>query len=418
MISVLLKGIIGGILLICQLGGSAMPLKSGEWRATLLRPDGKEIVFNFIMKDSAHKQVLYIRNAGERLLVDDIVFQGDSVWIHLPFFEAQLRARILADGNLQGVWLKRGADSYQVVPFTAVHDDAVRFVTERGDAVSDAAVVTGRWRAEFRSTGEKTPDLRVGEFVQHGNIVTGTFLDPTGDFRYLEGAMDGDSLRLSCFDGGHAYLFTARLDPGGKLSGGQFFSGAAGYETWTAVKDEKASLPDEFTLTKWKKDAGPMNFTFRDIDGHPVSFSDARFRGKVVLIQIMGSWCPNCMDETQFLSRVYDDWHKKGVEIVGLAYERSTDFARSRQSLRSFQQRFNVKYPLLITGVAVGDPQRAEKTLPQLEKIVGFPTTIFVDKTGKIEKIHTGFSGPGTGTHYAEQQEEFKKVVEEMRRSE
>lgn len=393
-----------------QFEGSAMPLKNGDWRATLRRPDGKEIVFNFIVKDSAHKQVLYIRNAGERLLVDDIVIQGDSVWIHLPFFEAQLRARILENGDLQGVWLKRGVDNYQVVPFVAVHDDAMRFVAGTGNAMA----ISGRWKAEFRSGEGKAPDLRVGEFVQKGAVVTGTFLDPTGDFRYLEGVMDGDSLRLSCFDGGHAYLFTARLEPGGRLSGGQFFSGAAGYETWTAIKDEKASLPDEFTLTKWKQDAGVLQFSFRDIDGRTVSFSDARFRGKIVLIQIMGSWCPNCMDETQFLSKAYAAWYKRGVEIVGLAYERSTDFARSQNSLRSFQQRFDVQYPLLITGVAVGDPQRAEKTLPQLEKIVGFPTTIFVGRNGKIEKIHTGFSGPGTGVHYAEQQEEFNRVVEGM----
>jgi hypothetical protein len=102
------------------------------------------------------------------------------------------------------------------------------------------------------------------------------------------------------------------------------------------------------------------------------------------------------------------------VEIVALAYERSTDFARSQNSLRTFQQRFQVKYPMLITGVAVGDPQRAEKTLPQLERIVNFPTTIFVGKTGQIEKIHTGFSGPGTGEHYEEQKQEIYTIVNDL----
>jgi hypothetical protein len=99
------------------------------------------------------------------------------------------------------------------------------------------------------------------------------------------------------------------------------------------------------------------------------------------------------------------------VEIIGLAYERSTDFTRSQNSLRSFQQRFNVKYPMLITGVAVGDPQRSEKTLPQLQRIDNFPTTIFVNKKGRIEKVHTGFSGPGTGEHYEEQKKEFYDMV-------
>ena len=393
--------------------GSALAgpgLRNGEWRVVLERKDGHSIVFNFESKDSAGKKILYIRNAGERLLVDDIRYQGDSVLIKLPFFESQLRAVVLGNGDLQGVWLKRGADRYQEMPFKAFYNNPVRFPAG-GRAPKGVA---GRWKAVFHGARGGDSSLRVGEFAQAGDRVTGTFLDPTGDYRYLEGIMDGDSLRLSCFDGGHAYYFTARLEGNDRLTGGQYFSGAAGYETWTAVRDEAAALPDEFTLTTWNKNAGPLHFTFKDIDGKPVSLSDKRFAGKVVLIQIMGSWCPNCMDETRFLSDFYNEYHSKGVEIIGLAYERSTDFARSQASLRSFQRRFQVKYPMLITGVAVGDPDRAAKTLPALDKIVGFPTTIFLDKSKKIYRIHTGFNGPGTGAHYEEQKKEIYRTVDEL----
>ena len=388
---------------------AAPVLKNGPYRAALVRKDGKEIVFNFEVKDSAGRKVLYVRNAGERLLVDNIETAGDSVIITLPFFESQLRAAVQADGGLHGVWLKRGADAYSVVEFRAAYG-----VTERFPANAAAAGlgVSGKWKAVF-SPGGKDSSEKVGEFHQDGARVTGTFLDPTGDFRYLEGAIDGDSLRLSCFDGGHAYLFTARIE-GDRLTGGQYYAGAQYHEDWIAVKDGNAALPDEFTLTKWNESAGPVKFTYRDIDGKTVSLSDKRFKGKIVLLQIMGSWCPNCMDETGFLSGFYKTYRGKGVEIIGLAYERSTDFARSQKSLRNFQQRFHVEYPMLITGVTVGDPDRAKKTLPQLEGIVGFPTTIFLDRTGKIAKIHTGFSGPGTGDHYLQQQEEFKATVDEL----
>jgi len=392
------------------MGQQVHNLKNGIWRADIQRNDGNHIVFNFESKDSAGKKVLYIRNAAERLLVDDIRYVGDSVLIRLPFFESELHAVVTGEGNLKGVWLKRGADNYQVMPFQAFYNVPQRFAAGK----ARPGGVAGRWRAVFRGRRANDSSVRVGEFVQTGDRVTGTFLDPTGDFRYLEGIMDGDSLRLSTFDGGHAYYFTARLNGDGQLSGGQYFSGAMGYETWTAVKDDAAALPDEFGLTKWNKDAGPMAFTFKDIEGRSVSLSDKRFKGKVVMIQIMGSWCPNCMDETRFLSTFYNEYHSKGVEIVGLAYERTTDFARSQNSLRSFQQRFQVKYPMLITGVAVGDPDRAQKTLPQLEKIVGFPTTIFLDKTGKISRIHTGFSGPGTGAHYEDQKKEIYQTVDEL----
>jgi len=384
--------------------------RNGPWRAILERKDGNEIVFNFEVKDSAGKKIVYIKNAGERLLADDITFQGDSVWIRLPFFESQLRAVLTKDGNLDGVWLKHGADVWQSVPFKAFYGVSYRFITGKPARIHD---ITGRWSSVFRASNGKDTTFRIGEFQQQGGRVTGTFLDPGGDLRYLEGVVNGDSLKLSCFDGGHAYLFTAKIENESTLSGGQYFAGPVARETWTASKDDGAKMPDEFTITKWKNDP-PLNFTFKDLDGHSVSLGDKRFKGKVVLIQIMGSWCPNCMDETQFLSGFYDEYQPKGVEIIGLAYERSTDFTRSQNSLRSFQQRFHVKYPMLISGVAVGDPQRSEKTLPQLERIENFPTTLFVGKTGKIEKVHTGFSGPGTGQHYEEQKKEFYHIVNAM----
>ena len=391
------------------LSAPAPAFRSGQWRAILQRVDGHDIAFNFEVVDSSGKQVIYIRNAGERLLVDDVTRNGDSILIHLPFYESQLRARITAEGNLVGVWLRHLASDWQAVPFKAFYGEDYRFATDNPVANGSLA---GRWAAMFRTANGKDSTFRVGEFQQQGSRVTGTFLDAGGDLRYLEGIVTGDSLELSCFDGTHAYFFTARIE-GNQLSGGQYYAGPTAHETWTAIKDDNAKLEDQFAMTHWKKDQ-PFTFTFKDIDGHEVSLSDPRFKGKVVLVQIMGSWCPNCMDETRFLSGFYDQYKSKGVEVVALAYERSTDFTRSQTSLRSFQQRFQVKYPMLITGVAVGDPQRAEKSLPQLESIVNFPTTIFVGKSGKIEKIHTGFSGPGTGEHYEQQKQEIYAVVDDL----
>ena len=393
--------------------------KDGEWRALLLRKDGNNIVFNFEVKDSAGRKILYVRNAGERLLVDSVTVEGDSVLIRMPFFESQLRGVLTADGNLEGVWLIHLADSWRPMPLRAFYGESYRF---RGDSAAGApASANGRWAAVFRSPKGKDTTFRVGEFRQTAPggpagtgapEVTGTFLDAGGDLRYLEGIMDGDTLRLSTFDGNHNYYFKAKVI-GDSMVGGMMYGGPVNYYTWTAVKDPTAHLEDQYAITKWKKDM-PFGFTFKDLDGHPVSLSDPRFKGKVVLVQIMGSWCPNCMDETQFLSRFYDEYRDKGVEIVSLAYERSTDFERSARDVRTFQQRFDVKYPMLITGVTVSDPLKGEKTLPQLDGIHDFPTTIFVGKSGKIEKIHTGFSGPGTGEHYGEQKKEFYDEVNEL----
>jgi thiol-disulfide isomerase/thioredoxin len=383
-------------------------LQNGEWRAVLERADGNNIIFNFLVKDSAGKKILYIKNANERLLVDDIKLVGDSIIIKLPFFETQLHV-VQKNNELIGVYTKRLVDDYQIMPLHAYYKQDVRFpVLQNATSIN----VAGRWAANFWSDNSKDTTPTVGEFVQHGNNVTGTFLDPTGDYRYLQGVVDGDSLKLSTFDGGHAYLFTAKIFDDKMY--GLHFSGPTFKNNWIAKRDENAKLPDEYTLTKMRPGESKLNFTFKDIDGKTVSLKDNRYRNKVVLIQIMGSWCPNCMDETALLTKLYDEYKNKGVEVIGLAYERSTDFARSQKSLRSFQKRFNVHYEILITGVSVNDSLRAQKTLPQLVDIVGFPTTIFIGKNGNVEKIHTGFNGPGTGEHYDEQKKEFYGIVDEL----
>jgi hypothetical protein len=119
------------------------------------------------------------------------------------------------------------------------------------------------------------------------------------------------------------------------------------------------------------------------------------------------------MDETAYMINYYKKYHPIGVEVVGLAYERTKDFAKSRQSLLQLKNRFNIPYPLLITGYTPGsgDP---EKSLPMLKDIIGFPTTIIIDKKGDVRKIHTGFSGPGTGKYYTEFIEEFENLTDHL----
>jgi peroxiredoxin len=224
----------------------------------------------------------------------------------------------------------------------------------------------------------------------------------------------GDKLKLSGFDGSHAYLFTADIINNNTLQNGSFFSGPTYKEEWSAVKNPKATVKVDEAAMYLKPGEERLNFSFTDIDGRPVSINDERFKNKVVVIQLTGSWCPNCMDETAFLSDYYNNNKHRGIEMVALAYEYSTDFNRSQQSLRKFQQRFNVQYPILITGVTVSDTLRTEKTLPQLTRIKVFPSSIILDKTGRVRKLDTGFFGPGTGHHYEAYKKEFYKTIDEL----
>ncbi len=383
-------------------------IRQGPWRGQLLREDGQIISFHFDVRPEKGKQVLYIINANERLKVERLTHSKDSLIIEMPFFESVFRVKKLSDHQWQGVWIKAGSKGQQVMPFVAQAQQTLTAETVK----APVADITGRWAVAFTQPN-KLPEPAIGEWQQKGYTLRGTFLTPTGDYRYLSGVVNGDSLRLATFDGSHAFLFTAKVNNDRQITGGMFYSGATGKQSWEAVKNDTATLPDVATMSV-KDGEEKLNFTFRDLNKKQVSINDPKFKNKVVIIQIMGSWCPNCMDETAFLSEYYDKNKHRGVEVIGLAYEYSTDWERSRKSIQKFKDRFRVKYTLLNTGVTVSDSLRTEKTLPQLTQIKSFPSTIFLDKKGRVAKLHAGFEGPGTGEHYEALKKEFSETVDRL----
>lgn len=402
-----------GLLFLTLLGTSGQAagpqkkgLKPGIWKGVIQRTDGQQIVFNFEVAPLNGKPVLYVLNAAERLLVDDIRQEGDSLFISMPFFDAHFATVIKSNGSLEGKYIKISGERRFEIPFYALPGNKERYPITAKPGYN----ISGRWAVTF---GEgKDASQAVGEFQQAANgKVTGTFLTPTGDYRYLEGGIHKDTLRLSAFDGSHVYLFAARLENDTAIHQAVFYAGAAGKENWVARKDPDAKLPDGSESVKLRPGESKLNFRFPATTGEQIGINDDRYKGKVVVIQIMGSWCPNCMDETKFLVDYYKKNKEKGVEIVGLAYERYTDFDKSVKALAGFQKRLGINYPVLVTGVAVSDPQRTEKTLPQIEPLQGFPTTIFIDKKGNVRRIHTGYDGPATGQHHEAYRKEFETLV-------
>jgi len=391
----------------------AAVITNGIGRGVLQRNDGVSIVFNFKVTDTAGKKMIYIMNAGNRLTVDNIHQYGDSVIIRLPFFDSEFRVRHAGDDELAGSWIKHLADRDVVMPFIARRNEDYRFT------ISDKNVranISGRWSAAFRDTVTGKTSSLVGVFEQNGDHLTGSFLTRSGDYRFLEGVVDGDSLKISGFDGGYAQYFSAKINDNNTISGGRFFSGSGpAAQVWTASRNDNAQLEEASLRELLNTDVSPkLSFAFKDADGNMLSFTDKRFSNKIVIIQIMGSWCPNCMDETGFINQLYSEYKHKGVEVMGLSYERTTDFSRSAKAVKNFVKRLAITYPVLIPPVAVSDPQRAEKTIPQLKKITAFPTTVFVGRDGTIKEVHAGFNGPGTGEDYEKQKEDFYRIVNHL----
>ena len=400
--------VIGGFA-ACSSSGDR-DLKPGIWRGTLSR-DGQQlpILLDISKNPDGKSYTVYSVNGKERLQLDSTYFENDSLHIPMQLFDAEIVAKLDAD-QLKGRYSRlKDGNVVGSIPFEGKSGENYRFYKD-GVAKSNRNV-SGKWATTFINTSTGDSTLSVGNFTQNGSDVEGSFLTPTGDYRFLNGSINGDSLYLSTFDGSNAMLFKAAIQPDGSLKGARW-SGLKAHSTWTARLDPNAKLPDATKLTFLKPGYDKVDFSFPDSDGKKVSLSDPQFKNKVVILQILGSWCPNCMDETNFLAPWLKKNKERGVEIVGLAFERSDKPEEAFPKVKRMISRLDMDYPVLLAGTNTDDA--TAKALPMLNKVMSYPTTIFIDKKGKVREIHTGFSGPGTGKYYDEFVEEFNTLIDKM----
>jgi thiol-disulfide isomerase/thioredoxin len=387
---------------------SGMP-DAGNWRAVLIPDTSRpslEIPFNLVItRSDARAVTATILNAGEEIAITEVDILEDSIHFRLPVFEGTIDARLKGTG-MEGTYTHRGSGKSWTVPFRAVYGITDRFPALTAPPAGD---ISGRWEV-MAGSGDQS-EKQVGEFVQENGHLTGTFLTTTGDYRFLEGKVSGSKVVLSGFDGAHALVFQADLMSDGSLGNGFFCGGPSWKGEWQAVRNDTVTLPDPTSLTYLKPGYDRIDFTFPGLDGKPVSLTDARFQGKPVIVQIIGSWCPNCMDETRFLSGMYNQYKSNGLNIIALCYE-SANFENSVKAIDRFRKSIGAEYTFLYAGES--NKRKASETLPMLNRILSFPTSIFIDRNGKVVNIYTGFSGPGTGSHYTGLTEKMIRTVREM----
>lgn len=377
---------------------------SGLWRG-VIDLQNQELPFHFRLRgNSADSLQLILINGKEELEAGRVQVAGDSIIMPMHIFDTEIRAVRIARGQLEGEWIKNYEEDYRL-PFRARKGESHRFAKGKDKPAFD---LSGRWSVSFMAADSSGKPNAVGIFQQKESNLTGTFLSATGDYRYLEGNVSGKNLYLSAFDGERAYLFKAKAISANKLEG-TFWSGKTREEKWIAVRSDSASLPSADSLTFLKEGYDRLDFSFPNLAGEKVSLSDPRYQNKVVIVQLLGSWCPNCMDETRFLAEWHAQNKEKPVAIIGLGYEKKDDFDYAKQRLEKMKNQLNVGYELLVAGTA--DKTAAGETLPMLNHVMTFPTTIFIDKSGNIRRIHTGFSGPGTGEVYEKYIKEFDAYV-------
>ncbi len=387
-------------------------LPAGIWRAAI-KGGVKEIPFLIEVKKTAEKGYeIDILNGKERLSLKEIQQNGNQITIPLHIFDAQMVATLNPKTNiLEGVFQKLYTKQPYELPFKAIFGEKNRFPKNSQNTKQN---FTGKYDVELMFANGITK--AVGVFEQKNGILEGTFLTPTGDYRFLEGVAfgtnSGDSLQISCFDGEHLYLFEAQKVQDSEVLEGIFYSGKSQGIRWTAKRNENAKLPDAYSLSENIDPNAKIDLTFPAIKGGVLSTNDAKYKGKPLIIQLFGTWCPNCMDETQFLAKWYKENSQKGIEVIGLDFEYKNDLEYAKNRVQKVVNRFGVTYDFAFAG-DISEENR-QKAMPFLKRIMAFPTTIFVDRNGNIAKIHTGYSGPATGKYYEDFVKEFNEMVEKL----
>jgi thiol-disulfide isomerase/thioredoxin len=265
------------------------------------------------------------------------------------------------------------------------------------------------WVGDF-GTSPRVIELRNGEAGLEGTIISNT-----GDYGHFAGQVKGDNFSLAHFDGSYVYLLTGALGGGGDTPDtlrGLFHAGLRTQTPWVAVRSTGAPHLKALTENTRADTTEPFRFAFPDLDGRVVTERDPRFKGKVVMVDVFGTWCPTCHDAAPELVKLYRKYRGRGLEIVGLAYEVSGDTALDRRQVRRYREKFGIPFTLLLAGV--NDTEAAAATLPQLQGFTSFPTTIFLGRDGKVRRIHAGFYGPATGAQHAKQVADWDREVDRL----
>lgn len=377
---------------------SATP-KKGRWIIELeLQPQVFAPV-EFIVQ--GNKDVI-IKNATEEIRLIEKGQSGDTTLYDFPDFFAELRL-VWSKTKVEGYFWNKNKTGFYTIPLTGKKSKEELF--NRYETEDEEIKIAHKYQVTF-STDSKQPEPAIGLFNQNDDILTGTFLTETGDYRFLAGNVFGNKIYLSCFDGSHAFLFTGEIT-NGQIKG-DFYSAKTYHTDWIGVENANYELGNPYELT-YALNNDAFTFEFSDLVGNKFSYPTDAKKAPVTIIQIMGTWCPNCMDETRYYLDLYNRYHEKGLEIILVAFEYGEDEAVNKKRLDTFRDKHQIPFIMLYGGP--NSKAYTSKQFPQLNGIMSYPTSIFLDENGRIIKTHTGFSGPGTGEYFEKYKEEMEDFL-------
>lgn len=354
---------------------------------------GKEVPF--FLKFKGNNKVDLIN--GAELIPLEYELNENIITIPILNFDASINLKI--DGRkLFGSW-KRPT---KIPPY----DEPIFGMKTNASGSLSKVDLPKKWKMIFTDGEKKSEAILLFTDKDGGSYAS--VLTPTGDYRFLNPTRDGDKLLLRGFDGIFSFYFEGTLK--GETYTGKMFSGKNWNQDFSAEVNESFELPDPTEATKFQ---GKIeNLELSRLDGSKDKLISSADEGKVKVIQIFGSWCPNCIDETRFIKEWRTMNSDKNVSFSMISFERSPNKKHAIKMIKKAKELHGIDYPIFIGGYSSDD--KVEAILPGIENFISFPTTLFVDKKNKIRKIHAGFSGPATGKYYEKFILDFNSMIDKL----
>ena len=375
-------------------------VKESQWLLKLHLNDSTDLPI--AMKMGVQANSIYIENGDEKIACQVKKLTNDSIQFALPVFDQEFLGVFTSDTSIVGSWFNYAKAPDYSIPFTATENHI--------KPNKNSFNITGKWQTEF-SAATADAFKAIGIFTVMNSKTVGSFITETGDFRYLQGNIIDNKLNLACLDGSHAFLFTADVLNDSTIANGKFYSGKHYQTTWYAKKDSTASLKNPYEISRVDTMVD-FTFTATTVDSLSYKFTTDSIKDKVTIVQILGTWCPNCMDESRYYQKLINQYGADNLHFIGVAFENGNSHEEYVENINRFTNSLKLTYPVMYAGRA--SKKVASEVFPMLNEVVSFPTSIIFNKKGKIEAVHTGFYGPGTGDYFYHYQDKTERLLEKL----
>lgn len=397
------------IFVLFTVGCQKPPLpQESVWNGNLTLAEGKPLPFQMVLNFKAAPASGYFLVSNEQIPIPEVYQRGDSVILAISEYGAAIQC-VWRDSKLTGKFLRFRADTSSLA-FEATPANPTASTPTKPSKAMEVPLV-GKFQVYFHNDNV-IDSLTSAKFWAKGDSIFGTFVAPDGDYGLMVGKQEGDHVQLNRFTGWQANILDLKRETGNWS--GKYYARSNPPTAFTL--EPRIELPKEIPSTKQARMKDPKkSFVFSGvtITGDTLTNLDKRFKGKVLIVDIMGTWCHNCMDEAPLLQQLYKEFNEEGLEIIDLSFELKNDPALARKNLMLYQERYGINFPLLFCGTTEEENVKA-RLRSQVDNFFAYPTTFFIDRKGIVQHIHVGFKGPGTGDEYQQEIQTFYDIVKKM----